>query len=508
MARNYTETTRARQCREIVQNAIDATRMRRFVDPQHPAMNVRIIFHTSAEEVALEVHDNGVGLSEYDITSKLLSFGESGWLRDSSIGEYNDSFPGDDAVSGRYGIGFFSVFMLADRVKVKSRRFDASPDETNILEFENGLHGRPLLYSPKDSERMTGGGTSIRAVFKSTDLFTNLLSNRGSRDFSEPFLDRKRSISSFISRLFPAVDVELQVIHGEVSTIIDGRDWMSESQDDLLSRVEGVSRSEASSHYPTQLTTIAEKDGTTVGRAGLSPAGSTRAGHQNQRNSGAVVTRGTLACNGIFRGIMLGASARASRDDASLLASPEALAEWASGQAKLLAELGYSAEDQIRLAEQVAAFGGNLDRLKFCEVGGKSLSMEDLERTLAGKDEIWVVDTSSVSLAKPREPAAERSDKSISVMSGWPAVIQTRSLDSTFSFRVPELYTLALRAVGRAFSLSPALVDEVRRVEDGQYVYEAEAPVWTRADGQVVNERGSYLRRGMNFEDLKAFKVM
>lgn len=493
--------------REIVQNAIDAARMRRLVDPQPPALKVRIILSSTSERAILEVHDNGVGLSEADMIGKLLSFGESGWLRDSSIGEYNDLFPGDDVVTGKYGIGFFSVFMIADHVLVKSRRFDASPDSTIVLEFENGLKGRPLMYASKYSERMTAGGTSIFITFRSKDLVCRLIEDQRFLGRGEIGQNYKKSLASFIGRLFPAVDIELEVDDGDRRAAIDGRNWITEPQGDLLERVEGRLLDSENSEPRTQLTLIKEKDGTTVGRAGLSPSGSLMAHSEGLRHRGAVVTRGTLACRGVFRGLMLGKSSRASRDEARLLASSQALADWASGQAKLLVELGYSDQDQIRLSEQVAAFGGSLGALKFCEIGGMAVNVEELERILEKRNEIWLVHDAAVSLGKPRGISALRSDQSISVGAGWPALIETQSPDFTSLFRNPELFTLALEAVGRAFVLPSALVTEVRRVEEGRSVYEAESPIWSTEEGRVITARGSYLRRGMKIEDLQAFRV-
>ncbi|TCL01202.1 histidine kinase/DNA gyrase B/HSP90-like ATPase [Shimia isoporae] len=98
--------------REVIQNAMDAGRIRRLVDPQAPSPKVEVELLQEDSSTVLIIRDNGIGMSEGAIVGNLLSFGTSGWLSDTAIGEYNQAFPDKFSVSGQFGIGFFSVFML------------------------------------------------------------------------------------------------------------------------------------------------------------------------------------------------------------------------------------------------------------------------------------------------------------------------------------------------------------------------------------------------------------
>lgn len=94
--------------RELIQNAMDANRMRAILDKQARVNHVGVdIYFEEEKKVRLFVQDQGVGMSEQEIVDNLLSFGTSGWMSDPSIGEYTNEMPIRETVSGQYGIGFF-----------------------------------------------------------------------------------------------------------------------------------------------------------------------------------------------------------------------------------------------------------------------------------------------------------------------------------------------------------------------------------------------------------------
>ena len=139
--------------RELVQNAVDAVRHRRRIKKLAPDFGeVRVTLDRDPDgKTWLHIDDQGLGMSERVLTGPLLDFGRSYW--NSRLME--EEYPGFDAASvnpvGKFGIGFFSVFLLGTHVKVISRRCDAGDLDVRVLEFDT-LSARPLLRKPNENE--------------------------------------------------------------------------------------------------------------------------------------------------------------------------------------------------------------------------------------------------------------------------------------------------------------------------------------------------------------------
>src|SRR3546814_8992671 len=109
----------------------------------------------------LLVEDNGIGMSELVLTGPLLDFGTSFWRSPLAMDEFPGLMAAGMTAIGRFGIGFFSVFMLGSEVRVYSRRCDRGVEDGRLLEFRDGAASRPILSpaDPKDLPR--DGGTRI-----------------------------------------------------------------------------------------------------------------------------------------------------------------------------------------------------------------------------------------------------------------------------------------------------------------------------------------------------------
>lgn len=100
--------------REILQNAIDAVETRKRVegfDSFEPRIDLRLVSPTR-----LTLSDNGIGMSYQHVLYYLATLGRSGWR---SI-ERPNSKDEESSVFGRFGIGFASVFSVAQAVVVES----------------------------------------------------------------------------------------------------------------------------------------------------------------------------------------------------------------------------------------------------------------------------------------------------------------------------------------------------------------------------------------------------
>jgi molecular chaperone HtpG len=118
--------------RELVSNASDACDKLRFEALDQPGLfedapnlEVRVAF--DAEAKTITITDNGIGLSEPEAVANLGTIAKSGTR------EFMAALEGDkkkDAqLIGQFGVGFYSGFIVADRITVESRRAGLAPEE-------------------------------------------------------------------------------------------------------------------------------------------------------------------------------------------------------------------------------------------------------------------------------------------------------------------------------------------------------------------------------------------
>ncbi|KAB1081890.1 molecular chaperone HtpG [Methylobacterium soli] len=124
--------------RELVANAADAMDRRRFealtdaASALPPDAKVRIVPDKAAR--TLTISDAGIGMSKEDLAQNLGTIARSGTrafsqsLSESGAGQAKTGENGQDprpSLIGQFGVGFYSAFMVADRVSVTSRRAEA-----------------------------------------------------------------------------------------------------------------------------------------------------------------------------------------------------------------------------------------------------------------------------------------------------------------------------------------------------------------------------------------------
>jgi molecular chaperone HtpG len=111
--------------RELISNAADACEKLRYEANSDPALledgeafAIRIALGPEAR--TLTIDDNGVGMSHQDLTSALGTIANSGTR--AFLEKIKASDSGAAELIGQFGIGFYSAFMVADRVVVETRR--------------------------------------------------------------------------------------------------------------------------------------------------------------------------------------------------------------------------------------------------------------------------------------------------------------------------------------------------------------------------------------------------
>ena len=111
--------------RELVANAADAVDRRRFEALTEPALalpaepSLRILPDKAARTITIT--DPGIGMAKADLTEHLGTIARSGTL---AFAKSLADTPAADKPSliGQFGVGFYSAFMVAERVEVTSRR--------------------------------------------------------------------------------------------------------------------------------------------------------------------------------------------------------------------------------------------------------------------------------------------------------------------------------------------------------------------------------------------------
>lgn len=114
--------------RELISNASDACDKLRFTATQNPELigDAELAVELLADKFAgtLTVRDNGIGMTREDVVDNLGTIARSGTKR------FMESLSGDQSkdaqLIGQFGVGFYSAFIVADKVTVKTRRFDAA----------------------------------------------------------------------------------------------------------------------------------------------------------------------------------------------------------------------------------------------------------------------------------------------------------------------------------------------------------------------------------------------
>lgn len=131
--------------RELIQNARDAIVARQIHENGIEGKIIVVISKDQDGTTWVEIIDNGIGMSLTTVKECLLNFGKSFWKSDLMKSE----FPGLNSSGfksiGEFGIGFYSVFMVAKEVIIETRKYNKGLDTAIQLKFNNGLCLRPIV---------------------------------------------------------------------------------------------------------------------------------------------------------------------------------------------------------------------------------------------------------------------------------------------------------------------------------------------------------------------------
>jgi molecular chaperone HtpG len=166
--------------RELISNASDASDKLRFeaiakpdLLENQPELRIRI----SADETAktLTIEDNGIGMSRDEVIENLGTIAKSGTA--AFMQQLTGDQKKDASLIGQFGVGFYSAFIVADRVEVFTRRAglkaeegvrweSAGEGEFTIENVEKADRGTRIVLHLKSAESEFADGWRLRNVIK------------------------------------------------------------------------------------------------------------------------------------------------------------------------------------------------------------------------------------------------------------------------------------------------------------------------------------------------------
>lgn len=181
--------------REIVSNASDAvTKLRRLAslgqyDADDEKYSVKVTLDKEAK--TLTVSDNGIGMTQEELEKYICSIALSGAM--DFVNKYDENNK-NNGIIGHFGLGFYSSFMVSDKVEVVTRSYTCTnairwicdgSGEYEITEAERSEHGTDVIMHISEEETEYLDSYKIRDIlekycsFMSVDIYFEEIKNGG-----------------------------------------------------------------------------------------------------------------------------------------------------------------------------------------------------------------------------------------------------------------------------------------------------------------------------------------
>lgn len=164
--------------RELISNASDAADKLRFRALSKPELyendgELRVRIRADKDQGTLTISDNGIGMSREEVIENLGTIAKSGtkaFLESLGSDQVKDS-----QMIGQFGVGFYSAFIVADKVTVRSRAAGAPAEEGvfwesagegeyTIADIEKAERGTEITLHLRDDEKEFLDNWRLRSV--------------------------------------------------------------------------------------------------------------------------------------------------------------------------------------------------------------------------------------------------------------------------------------------------------------------------------------------------------
>ena len=173
--------------RELVSNASDALDKLRFKSVEDKSISkftkdLKIDVKILKEENKIIISDNGIGMTEDEVVSNIGTIARSGTA--SFLNNITGDKKKDSNLIGQFGVGFYSVFMVADKVEVisksvfedsdKATLWESSGEEKyKLKEVSKGNNGTDIIIYLNDDNKEFAEEGRIRFLLEKYSQYTN-----------------------------------------------------------------------------------------------------------------------------------------------------------------------------------------------------------------------------------------------------------------------------------------------------------------------------------------------
>lgn len=383
--------------RELVQNAVDAIRARRAYEGRDSKWgSVNITLDSSEDEIVLHVDDDGIGMSERVLTGPLIDFGRSFWNSNLIRSEFPGLLSKNVRSVGKYGIGFFSVFLLGSNVRVTSKRFDDGLGGYRTLEFDH-LTRRPTLVACPPHTMPNDVSTRVSVALNDPDLTkTSRYIVRKDRSGGR----RREWTPSLMARLrqmITGLDVTVST-HGfpDASDCwVHQPDWhtghAASFLEDLFAITPQDERETALRELTSRLRVINGANGTPIGRAALhTPRDLTKPNVGTSVGGFSAIGEGAQSIPSNLSGVFVGETFDVSRKTATSIAKSEDFAQFLTEQAKLIDPKGLYYYESMPLSQDLILMGAHPSNIPCAFLGGQFVTIEELKSCLTSMTELLI----------------------------------------------------------------------------------------------------------------------
>lgn len=201
--------------RELVSNACDAvTKLNKLMVlgeadhiPAHETFSVHVVLNP--EEKTLKIMDNGIGMTADEIKKYINQIAFSGAT--DFLSKYQESTEENNEIIGHFGLGFYSAFMVADKVEIDTLSFqkDATPAkwicqggiDYELQESQRTTRGTTItLFLGEDGKEFLEEGTLYAALtkycsFMPVEIFIDIIKPEEETEDKEEKTDNALHIS-------------------------------------------------------------------------------------------------------------------------------------------------------------------------------------------------------------------------------------------------------------------------------------------------------------------------